>query len=191
MATAAENRRMREDVLIALYEVTDAGSNLGVTAGDVAGHLGIDYRTLMKSLDVLNGQGLGGQRTMGGADGKVKITPEGILAAEELIDEREAAAPALVLSSATVADLEPILMEIRQALGDLEHDLDDDQRAEGYAQLDTIQMQLRSPAPDRTIVERSLTRLRDFGYGIAVGVAGNAAYQALGVAVASALQLVS
>jgi hypothetical protein len=87
---------------------------------------------------------------------------------------------AVVLAPAERSEVEAVVGMLRRAFdaGELTFS-DEEDRADFQAQLDTLNDQLRSPKPKRTIVGRTLWALRWAGSITAVGVLGNAAWDGL------------
>lgn len=172
MATISERDHYREQLLHSLYDTVE-GVQL-VTA---------DYRELGEELEIppdetehavrwLIDHGLVNQPAYGAS---IELTPTGI---DEVEHGRREAAAAQRLDVLTADDqrrIEAVITPVQSALDAGELGLDEADEQDLRVQLDTIMLQLKADRPRRGVVRAALSAAA----GIAVGVAGNAAWVGL------------
>jgi len=150
------NRQVREDVLMALYNVTRAGMNTEATIRDVMDATNLEFATVAHALDFLND---GHMSRVHATDPqqRVAITSQGIQSAEDLLYPPEQPSSPAVLAAQETRELEVVLARVRSAMVAGQLRLDADRKAELVADLECLEAQsVRSPRPKRMIVVPTL-----------------------------------
>lgn len=161
----------RAAFLIAVYEMADADTMEMVADAALAQRLSLDDRTVDRLGRHHVENGLMTVPTMGG---NISITPGGIVGAENMFRAgRKPPLSVLVLDPAEQAAVEGFLTAYRRS--GIEDQLAGEDRAMATGQVETIEVQLRTPRPQRRIVRGALLVLAD----VLVNVAGSGAYAGL------------
>ena len=166
-------KKQRDDVLIAVYQLTDGNRMKSVHTSDVVDATSYEKDVIDRTVrwlvdrDLLAFESLAGDFT---------VTPTGSDEAERLLADQVDLA-AVVLTTIERRALEAFTREVREALETAE--LDNEARADAEAQLATIEAQQRSPNPRRAVIGFALRALKAAAGVVVGGVLSNTAYDVL------------
>ncbi|MFC1859580.1 hypothetical protein ACFL9U_16355 [Thermodesulfobacteriota bacterium] len=134
-----------------LFEQTHGDSSAQLSMYDIGSNLGMDKETAQRVAEELMGTGLIEIRTLAGG---IAITEEGALVCSSDTFSEETAGPTLgadpIIGEETKKGMEPILLDIKNAAGNL--GLDFDSLTELMADLKTVDAQLASAKPKTAII---------------------------------------
>lgn len=164
-------------MLEALYELLDLpGRGNWLRYDQWAPEAGVDPREADLAADWLIARGLAKRPAMGRL---LEITPEGIDAVEESQREEPNDVGSGAVDVLTVAEhrqVEPALAEIQKFLDEHRDELDPEDAMDLDAQVQTIEAQMRSSRPRRSVIGAALAAVRWVGIAGVGGVVGNAAF---------------
>jgi hypothetical protein len=189
MASPAERQRWRDEILIAIYNVSGADPTVDLDGGELQQLVDVPEDEFQPACRYLVDRYFVEAPTMEGFTGPMTITNTGIQRAEDLLGERPdtASSSGEILNVAEVRSLEPVialLVEIKNS--DLD-ELEPNDKADLLAQVSTAQAQYSSPRPMRRVFQAvlgSIGRIAEQAAGSALGprlaAAAAAGWEAIG-----------